>query len=403
MIWPLSVRRWNWNRRAFSVLVLTAVLTVAGAVVYRTAPNVRDRFDQLVRDSGELSRPILWRAGWDLFRAHPVVGSGAGSYNVLFERHRPAGFLDEPQWAHNDYLNTLSDYGAIGFVLLFGAGGVIVFRQRRIARQPGGVTRNGLDSDAVRAGLAIGVLAFAIQLVVDFHFKIPALAMTFAVIAALALGETPATAAHSSSPAGVSQTGWLIAVALLALMMVPMFRFHRAEALRYRARQSMDEYAVRRTEDSAAVLRRAEEDLRRATSLAPRHGGAWADLAFALELRAFDDPAQNAALADPAANAAERATELSRAVSEFWIRLGVARDMQARRDEAEKAFERSLRLAPQDSRAWYYYAYHLSYDTERREAALRAIATCLSLDPGNGAAEALRVKLYERSSALFIQ
>jgi tetratricopeptide (TPR) repeat protein len=178
---------------------------------------------------------------------------------------------------------------------------------------------------------------------------------------------------------------------LIALL--PMARFYRAEALRYRARQDLDRYTTTRTGDSATLFRQAEIDLRSATALAPSHAGAWADLAYALELRAFAEPGRTAELAQPAFSAASRATELARVVPEFWIRLGVALDMQARRSEAEKAFQNAVRLAPRNSQAWYYYAYHLSLATEQREAALRAIANCLSLDPGNAAAEALRVKL----------
>ena len=103
-----------------------------------------------------------------------------------------------------------------------------------------------------------------------------------------------------------------------------------------------------------------------------------------------------AALAAPAIAAAETATRLAEAVPEFWIRLGVALDMQSRRTEAAAAFEKAVKLAPRNSNAWYYYANHLSFATDRREAALRAIATCSSLDPGNRAAEALQAKINER-------
>jgi cytochrome c-type biogenesis protein CcmH/NrfG len=104
---------------------------------------------------------------------------------------------------------------------------------------------------------------------------------------------------------------------------------------------------------------------------------------------------QLGALAPPAIAAARRATELAPVVAEFWIRLGVALNMDGRRTEAEPAFVRALRLAPRSSSAWYYYAHHLAVDTQQREAALRAIATCLLFDPGNAGAEALRVKLND--------
>jgi tetratricopeptide (TPR) repeat protein len=124
---------------------------------------------------------------------------------------------------------------------------------------------------------------------------------------------------------------------------------------------------------------------------------AWSDLAFALELRALATPSRIPELAGPAKDTARRALAISEAVPEFWIRFAVAAAMQERSKDAQNAFERALSLAPRSAAAWYYYAHYLSFDTKERMAALRAIANCLSLDPGNTAAEALRVKLNARS------
>jgi tetratricopeptide (TPR) repeat protein len=173
-------------------------------------------------------------------------------------------------------------------------------------------------------------------------------------------------------------------------------RLQRAEALRYRAREVLDRFVPGSTPIAIEALDAAEADLRRATTLAPAHGGAWADLAHAVEIRAALAPALVPDLAAIAADTAERAVARSEVVPEFWIRLGIARDMQGRPDEAARAFEKAVSLAPRHPHVWYYYAYHLSFATNRRDDALRAIATCLSLDPGNAAGEALRVKLNDR-------
>jgi tetratricopeptide (TPR) repeat protein len=337
----------------------------------------------------------LWRAAGKIFAESPLTGSGAGSYNVRFESHRPERFVDEPQWAHNEYLNTLSDYGLFGAGLLIGAVALVIREHRRSANQSREELPLGVDSHFVRQGLAIGALAFALQAFVDFHLKIPALAMAVAVVGALSLGRPAVNSTVPSSRAG--RVGWFALAVLVAVALVPTIRFYRAEALRYRARQSMDWLAARPAGEISNGLPRVKSDLRRAVALAPGHAGAWSDLAFALELQAFADPPQTPALAVPAMNAARRATELSNVVPEFWIRLGVALDMRARAAEAAEAFEKAVKLAPRNARAWYYYASHLSHATDQREAALRAIATSLSLDPGNRAAEALYLKLNERS------
>jgi cytochrome c-type biogenesis protein CcmH/NrfG len=131
-------------------------------------------------------------------------------------------------------------------------------------------------------------------------------------------------------------------------------------------------------------------------NLNPRNAKAWSDLAFALEMAMFVRPDAVRELAAAEEQAARRALAISNVVPEFWIRLGVALDLQSKFTEATAAFEQSLQLAPKQSHGWYYYAAHLARDTNQRPAALRAIATCLSLDPGNSTAEALKDKLTGR-------
>ncbi len=393
--WPLFASRRSWSRRLVTAGAALAGLTLVLAVVYWVSPQTRTRLERLVTDSGELSRPILWRGAWQLWRADPVLGTGAGTFNVLFERHRPAGFLDEPQWVHNEYLNTLSDYGAIGLGLALGAVGWAVRwrRQRRIVARMS--TAGGtFEAPAVSAGLGVGCLAFALQMAVDFHLKIPALGMALAVVAALALGrssETPASA--DVSPATGSRWGWGAAALAAAIGLVAVLRWQQADALRYAARERLDRVTRAPGESPRDGVRWAEAELRRAVSLWPVHGGAWTDLAHALQIQAYFDPARSRELAEPAVAAARRALAISDVVPESWLRLGIALEMQGSRSDALAAFEQALRLAPRSAVGWYYYAEQLSRDTKARGAALRAIATCLSLDPGNAPAEALRMRL----------
>lgn len=398
-VWPFIVPGWRWRRRVGLALLVLVALAGTGSVVFQTSAPARERLTRLVHDAGELSRPILWRGAWALVREQPLVGTGAGSFNVAFERHRPAGFVDEPQWAHNDYLNTLSDYGLIGFSLLLAPAGWLVWCGRSA---PPGAPRGGrqavIESPAVRRALGIGLLAFALHLVIEFHLKLPALGMTFAVMAALSLGRGgERRRPERTNPSNEGRRwAWVAGALFVLVMMVPLTRFMRAETLRYAARESVDREIRRPAGDRPVLLAHAERELRRAVELWAQHAGAWSDLARVVEFQAYLMPERRGDLAPAAEDAARRALALSADVSEFWIRLGVALDLRGQSAAAAAAYERSLALAPRSSAGWYYYAFHLSQDTERREAALRAIATCLSLDPGNAAAEALRATLVPR-------
>lgn len=399
VIWPLLAPHRPWRRRLRLAGGALALLSLVVGLVYGLAAPARARLERLVTDAGELSRPILWRAAWQLWRDEPFTGTGAGSFNVLFERHRPAGFVDEPQWAHNEYLNTLSDYGAIGLVLLLGAAGGVVWsgrRRRREGEHSSGTTMT-LDARPVTSALGVGCLAFALHLGVEFHLKIPGLGLALAVVGALALGSDRAGRMTARVPGGARpRLAWMAGTLALAGGLFPTVRCQQAEAGYYAAREKIDQASRVAGEAGPTVrtlLEDAEDRLRRAIQLWPGHGGAWGSQALATQFRAYLEPVRSGELSGPAELAARQALAISDVVPEFWLRLGIALDMRARREEARAAFERALQLAPRSANGWYYYADHLSRDTNARGAALGAIATCLSLDPGNTAAEALRAKL----------
>lgn len=390
---PGRTRRWFWS---FAVV---AGLALAAAVLCLQVPRVRERVDRLLRDRIEVSRVILWNAGWRLFCESPLVGTGAGSYNVLFERHRPARFWDQPQWAHNEYLNTLSDYGAVGFLLSFGLGAVFLGRWSLLWRDRDAAAgaRGGAAARwrALRGGLVIGLLAFALQLAVDFSLKIPALAQAAAVVAALlAAGDdarNSARAGRARWPAAAAPA--LVAAVVAALLVVKFLPLYRAEALRTAAHEAMNRVARQPAGVAAgeSAARHARAQLVRAVQLDPANAQAWADLADAFIAGARAEPAMSAAFGRDAEAAASRALARSRVVPEFWVRRGVAYDLQDRWRDAWADFTAALTLAPHRADIWYYYAWHLSLRDVAR--ARDALATCLALDPWNSPALALQQRL----------
>src|SRR5690606_4251587 len=131
--------------------------------------------------------------------------------------------------------------------------------------------------------LVAGLAAFATQLFVDFHFKIPALALAFATMAALAVREAWP---HDEAGPGAARprVRWRpladggVALAIAAGFFGFVSPLQRAEALRYGARETIDRLAIRGADASTwpPVLARAAAELRRATEVSPRHAGAWA-------------------------------------------------------------------------------------------------------------------------------
>ncbi len=394
MAWPLLVGRSPLRRLLGSAAVAAVLVGVAGAV-YLREPEVKQRVDQLARNRTELSRAAMWGAGWQLFRDRPVLGTGAGSYAVMFERHRPRFFWDNPQWAHNDYLNTLTDYGAVGFLLSFGVMAMFGWHGlRQLARGGGGATEDPADGGrmrSLRVGMVIGLLAFALQLFVDFNLKIPALAQAAAILLALAIPPGTADGSGIFRPSlrlpGIVSAGLAVIVAVLVpVWILPLYR---AESVRYNAREQLDR-AIRHPPggtNDAQLLREARDQLARATQLDPRNAQAWADLADALIQLARTEPSQAIGDWREAGAAATSALDLAPAVADFWLRRALAFDGQGRWRDAWADFAEALALAPHRADIWYYYAYHLSL--RDLESARSALATCLRLDPWNEPALAL--------------
>ncbi len=397
--WPLCARRLNLATRFTLAATALAGALLVGLVLYNSVPRVKQRFDAMVADVGERSRPILWQAGWELFTEAPVFGTGGGSYNTLFERHRPEGFRDEPQWAHNDYLNTLSDYGLVGFLLFFGSAAALAFQAavKRASRPVlATATLAGWVGEDISNAIGVGLGAFALSLFVDFHFKIPALAMIVAVLA----GEL--VQRSWSAPAGVYagvklQIGLLAASLAVALFTLGVaLPIYRAEAERYAGRQAIDRFAMNLSptaNEHRETLKMAALAFADAINLDSSNAQAWADQAYVTELWGHLNPARMNELGKEAEASAKQALDRSVDVPEFWIRRGVALDMQGRWVEAGGAFVKALELAPVNSTVWYYHAYHLSLNEMAKPLALSTIESCLRLDPSSRSAIALRSRL----------
>ena len=395
--WPLFGRRGRWTRKLiYSAGALAATALLAGIVI-ATVPKARERFVRLANQSGERSRPIMWRAAWDLFESSRLWGTGGGSYNVVFERSRPEQFLDDPQWAHNEYLNTLSDYGLVGFGLAVGGiGWVGIGCVRRRPKTEMKWKADWTEDPGLTTALTIGLVAFAVQISFDFHLKIPALAMTAATIVAWIVRSCWPDLREVK--AGESRrTGLVVVVAGTAVVAGGWFVIPLGwgEALRYRARQEIDQLALVAVTDPVrkARIEYAHAELERAVRLSPRNGQAWADLAYAASLQPLVESARREHWGRIAESAADRALALSAVHAEFWVRRGGARDLQGRWLGAGDDFGRAIELAPRNAWIWYYQAEHLSRRSNAHGLRDSALAFCLRLDPGNSAGLALRQRL----------
>jgi O-antigen ligase len=150
--------------RAKTLLGLLAVAVAAGLLLGSSRGQGFSLFGE--------NRPHYWHVAWQDYKAHPVLGSGAGTYVDYWLHHRPnQEFVRD---AHNLYLESLAELGPLGLGLLAVALAVPLAALR--GRQ-----------NAVVAALAGAYVAFLVHAAVDWDWELPAVTLTGFLCGAAAL------------------------------------------------------------------------------------------------------------------------------------------------------------------------------------------------------------------------
>lgn len=171
--------------------ILLVVLLGAGAYVIPRAHFFHHR-PKLVSDDGTVNddtRFELWAPAVKLWETDPWFGIGPDHYNYRFRAVRPQSVQLQPDRVHNDYLNTLTDYGVVGLSLVFlslaflGAG---IWRSwDHVRRSPGDLRSSNSNKFALVLGASLGLLAILFHSVVDFNMHIPANALVAVTLMAM--------------------------------------------------------------------------------------------------------------------------------------------------------------------------------------------------------------------------
>jgi O-antigen ligase len=173
-------------------LALLVVLVVGGYFVIPRTQLVRDRVHQYMSPSGQVNddmRFAIWGAAVKVWKTDPWWGVGPNLFNTRFPEYRPIDVQRQPERVHNDYLNTLVDWGVVGSVPVAIALALLAW----------GVIRTwpfvrGSSSDLVSKrsnkfslvlGASVGLLAMLLHSVVDFNLHIPANAIVAVTLIAI--------------------------------------------------------------------------------------------------------------------------------------------------------------------------------------------------------------------------
>lgn len=270
-----------------------------------TGPDLRQRLFSFSANG----RTLVSGVAWDEARAHPLLGTGAGSFERAWLRERPRPFkvLD----AHSLYVETLAELGAVGLALLALALGAPLVAAARARHSP------------LVPAAAAAYVAYLVHAGADWDWELPAVTLaallTGCALLAFARGEAGRPLAARVRVGSAAALGALALAALGGLV----GHLSLAESVDAAAGQDWAESErwARRAERwapwSAQPWRRiglaqttavkARPYLERAVRLDPGDWELWLELGWASR-----GPAQTRALAE-----AERLNPLSREVAEY--------------------------------------------------------------------------------------
>jgi O-antigen ligase len=170
-------------RTGAAVVAPLFLLAVLGLIVWIGSDPVIGRFETLGQEynlSGQ-NRISIWRDTLGLIRHHPLFGTGLGSFQVVYPSVQTAFLTLLVEHAHCDYLEVVSDLGFPGGVLVFGSIFWILAKTVRHYRN----AEQHFDK-AVWLGCVGSIAAILLHSLADFNLYIPANALTFIIILAMA-------------------------------------------------------------------------------------------------------------------------------------------------------------------------------------------------------------------------
>ena len=165
----LLIVAWRREKLAAAAIVIGLPLLAVAWFAHIIPAHLREDLLQQVTlgqvNSANFSiqeRLAHWVAGLRMFRAHPILGVGAGNYSVAYARYQVS-----PDWfealghAHNYYINAAAETGILGLLAILALVGTALMAGWQAARAQAG---DASHQPGVGWALALGLFAALVAL-----------------------------------------------------------------------------------------------------------------------------------------------------------------------------------------------------------------------------------------------
>jgi putative inorganic carbon (hco3(-)) transporter len=171
-----------FKRRSRAVVILFGSMILIDALIISSwfgLERLANRIEQTVGSrEGRLS---VNAEAWLWFKEHWLAGSGAGSFTTVFPSYRSSDVIGFYDYAHNDYLQLLGEYGVLGASLFAAIALYTLWTSIKAQR-----TRHNPVLRGLAFGSMMGILSLLIHSSTDFNLHIPSNAALFTILCAIA-------------------------------------------------------------------------------------------------------------------------------------------------------------------------------------------------------------------------
>jgi len=182
VVFLAAVLWWKNASRRSAAIFAAACLLILMFLLWLGGKNLVERFVSFKTDDASYhTRVQIARDSLPMIKARPLTGWGLGTFTTVYPQYRTFYADVFINAAHNDYVQVLTETGALGFAAVLGFLAVVYVRAFRKLRGP------GLDlTQAATLAALLAVTGILAHSLVDFNLQIPANAATFYVVAAIA-------------------------------------------------------------------------------------------------------------------------------------------------------------------------------------------------------------------------
>lgn len=345
------------TRRGFrlTTLALAAAIFLGGYWLYSRTIQSRVENTYLKGHERE-SRLWIWEAAVKVWQESPWLGVGPDHFDLKYRAYRQESIKNQgrPGRVHNDYLNTMVDYGVLGLLLALlpiGVAAASTIRNwRYLKRSTDDLKGRESNRSALVLGAGCGLIAILVHSFFDFNMHIPANAL----VAVTLLGILISHQRFATTRWWVSAR-WPVLVPASLVLAVTLALLGEQTVSRTRG-----VLATRRAEKSKGGSPEEIAALKVATEAEPGSPDAWFKLGEHLRALAFVGGSGNEQAARNALPAFDRAIKLNPWDPIARIRYGMCLDWLERYDEALPYFKKALELDPNYHHTrfmlgWHYY------------------------------------------------